>query len=124
LQAIHERLSQLEAIVKAENANLGNLGQRKLAIQEEIAESERVIAELRDELKDFQETLDEKTKVLDQVKRTTAKSSKVLDQALKEIASKVGRSFSAVAIFSDIMLRMTTSKDLLRKDHQYTESVV
>jgi structural maintenance of chromosome 1 len=104
--------------------NLENLGHRKLGIQEEITESESVIAELRDELRDFQEVLDEKTKVLEQVKRTTAKSSKVLDQALKEIASKVGQSFSAVAIRSDIISRMTRLKDLLRKDHQYIESVV
>jgi len=83
---VRERLARLETLIGAEEVNLGKLGEQKLATEQEIADSEKIVDNLKTELAKLQETLEERNKVVDQVKKTALKSSKVLDQALKEIA--------------------------------------
>ncbi|KAJ3507775.1 hypothetical protein NLJ89_g6117 [Agrocybe chaxingu] len=86
LTQAQSRLTQLDAIINAEKANLAKLQQQKVAAEQDIATSEAAIESLKEELGTLQEALEEKTKVVEQVKKTAGKASKVLDQALKEIA--------------------------------------
>lgn len=73
-------------MINNEKANLSKLEEQRVATEKDIAASEAVVSNLKEELGGLQEVLDEKTKVVEQVKKTGMKSSKVLDQALKEIA--------------------------------------
>ncbi|KAK7467271.1 Structural maintenance of chromosomes protein 1 [Stygiomarasmius scandens] len=87
LKSAQDRLSQLEALLKTEQANLVNLNSQKGAIQDELTAAEESISELKEELTRLQETLDERSKEVEQAKRKASKTSKVLEQALKEIST-------------------------------------
>ncbi|KAF8872389.1 cohesin complex subunit psm1 [Gymnopilus junonius] len=87
LTAATERLERLEVLINNEKANLTKLEEQRVAAERDIAASETVVSNLKEELIGLQEMLDEKTKVVEHVKKTGMKASKVLDQALKEIAT-------------------------------------
>jgi structural maintenance of chromosome 1 len=91
MKAIFERLTNLDAVVDKESANLLRFESQKTRVGQEIQESEKELGELHLKLKALEEVRDKKTKELEHAKRNALKASKSLDQALKDISSWVCR---------------------------------
>lgn len=83
------RLVTLQNTAEDEQRKVGELEDKKRAIEAEITEAQDGIAQLRETLQGLSEVLEEKNKHVDQAKKTHAKAAKILDQALKEIDLKV-----------------------------------
>ncbi|KAG7448818.1 condensin complex subunit SMC1 [Guyanagaster necrorhizus] len=85
LESARERSQHLEGVISTEKDVLERLEAQKEAAENDISNSEAMIASFKEELTILQSALEEKTRHVDQVKKTTLKASKVLEQALKEI---------------------------------------
>lgn len=94
------RLVMLQNTAEDEQRKVGELEDKKRAIEAEITEAQDGIVQLRETLQGHNEVLEEKNKHVDQAKKTHAKAAKILDQALKEIDLKVRWRFSWMCSFS------------------------
>lgn len=77
--------------METEEAALAQLQTKKDETEEEIADADATLEEMREELSNFSEEQDEKNAAVDQAKKAALKAGKVLDQALKEITTMVSR---------------------------------
>lgn len=89
LKLTQARLDTLRNTAEDEQRKVGELEDKKRAIEAEITEAQEGISRLRETLQGFNEVLEEKNKHVDQAKKMHAKAAKILDQALKEIGLKV-----------------------------------